>query len=649
MKSPHVAVSLGFIFILGVSAPARFTIDAMQHTVSLAHAAISPDGSQIAYVESRKDLEHNTSTDALQLFDRRTHSVRALAPAHKSVDEVAWSPDGTQLATVVDVAKEDASQIVLIDPKTGAERQLTSGSASPSSIAWSPDGASIAFRRSDVRPKKTGAESFRDGFEVTDNAYLATGPTNAAQIWIASVVGGEHQVTSGARHVANAPLSWSADGKMLLYERAASAIYGLQDRATAMRVDITTGINVPATAHSNYEDQALYSPDGTHIAYLYSRNGQPANATDSIVDNRDLSLQLDHHVSVLAWMPDSRSVLLRVYDRTQTPLFIQHLDGSAERVPLGPVLAASIDAQGNVAKDGTIAFVGSEARRPDELYVLAPGAEQPERLTSVNDAIASLDLGRAERIAWTSGKFEEDGVLTYPPGYVAGRKYPLVLRIHGGPTESSPTSFSDFYQLAAAHGYLVFAPNYRGSNDLGNAYEHAILNDASAGPGEDVLAGIRAVERLGIVDSTRIAVSGWSYGGQLTSWMEGHYHFWRAAVAGAAVNDLVLDYAIADDIDADAVGFTGGSPFKGNALATWRKQSPITYFKDIRTPTLIFCNVYDVRVPIPESYEMYHALRDNDVEVKFIAYPSTGHLPKGPVRLGDVYKKWLAWFDQHLK
>jgi dipeptidyl aminopeptidase/acylaminoacyl peptidase len=348
-------------------------------------------------------------------------------------------------------------------------------------------------------------------------------------------------------------------------------------------------------------------------------------------------------------MPDSKAVLLQVYDRAQTPLYVQPLHGSPQRLALGPVIDASIQEQGSIARTGAIAFIGIERHRPGELYMLSPGSPAPRRLTSLNDGIAALQLGHCERIVWRGpGGMEEDGVLTYPPGFVPGRRYPLVLRIHGGPTESSTISFDQFWQLAAAHGYLVFAPNYRGSNDLGNAYEHAIFNDASIGPGEDIMAGIKAVQRLGIVDSSRIAVSGWSYGGLLTSWLEARYHIWRAAVAGAAVNDLVVDYAIADDIDADAISFAGGSPYKGNFLALWRKHSPITYFKDIKTPTLIFCNVFDVRVPIVESYEMYHALRDNGVPVKFYAYPTAGHLPRGPVRLADVYSKWLAWFDRYL-
>ncbi len=424
----------------------------------------------------------------------------------------------------------------------------------------------------------------------------------------------------------------------------------MQGRSEIVRLNVATKRSTAATPQHLYEDNSLFSPGGTHIAYRYNRDGDPMNENDAMVDGRDVSRQLDRHVEVLAWMPGSTSLLLQVYDRAQAPLYVQPVRGAARRLPLGPVIDASIQENGSVARDGTIAFIGVQRKRPDELYVLPAGAREPRRLTSLNESTAQLELGRSERITWHGpGGMLEDGVLTYPPGYHAHRRYPLVLRIHGGPTESSTISFDPFWQLAASHGYLVFAPNYRGSNDLGNAYEHAIFNDASIGPGEDIMAGIKAVERLGIVDSKRIAVSGWSYGGQLTSWMESHYHIWKAAVAGAAVNDLVVDYAIADDIDADAVSFAGGSPYVGNYLAAWRRHSPITYFKNIRTPTLIFCNVYDIRVPIVESYEMYHALRDNGVPVKFYAYPTTGHLPSGPVRLADVYEKWLAWFDRYLR
>ncbi len=631
------------------AAPQRFSIAAMQRIVDLSLPAISPDAARIAFVATRVDFQRNRRNDTLELYDRKTGALRAVANGHRSVDALAWSPDGTRLAAVLDVPGQDADQLFVIDAGSDALRQLTFGKTSVVNIAWAPGGDRIAFSRRDYAAPARGAAAFRDGFEVTDNAYLVTKSPHSVHLWIVGMSGKERRLTHGSWSVADAPLSWSANGRSLLYERAPSAVYGLQDRSALMRLEVSSGRSVYATSVRRYQDNGLYSPAGLHVAYRYNRGGDPMNEPDAVVDGRDVSLALDRHVDTFSWMPGDASLLLQVDDRAQAPLYVQPLHGAARRLPLGSVVSASIQAAGSIARDGTIAFVGEQTSRPAELYVLSPRAAAPQRLTSFNQDIAALQLGRSVRIAWRGASgMAEDGVLTYPPGYAAGRKYPLVLRIHGGPTESSTVAFDPFRQLAAARGYLVFAPNYRGSNDLGNAYERAIFNDASIGPGRDIMAGIQAVERLGIVDTARIGVSGWSYGGQLTSWMESHYQIWKAAVAGAAVNDLVVDYAIADDIDADAVSFAGGSPYKGDYLQLWRKHSPITYFKNIRTPTLIFGNVYDVRVPIVESYEMFHALRDSGVPVRFFAYPTTGHLPNGPVRLADVYGKWLAWFDRYL-
>ena len=248
-------------------------------------------------------------------------------------------------------------------------------------------------------------------------------------------------------------------------------------------------------------------------------------------------------------------------------------------------------------------------------------------MTDFNHAIAQLHLGRVDTVRWRNGSFDESGVITYPPYFDATRKadpshvFPMVLRIHGGPTLTSEAMFDPFYQLAASHGYLVFAPNYRGSSDCRNAFEHAVYNDASVGPGQRHHGRHRRSRKTRHRRRVAVGVSGWSYGGQLTSWMIGHYQIWKCAVTGAAVNELVVDYTIADDIDADRVSFSD-SPFVGNGLAAWQAQSPITYFKDIHTPLLMFGNVYDVRVPIVEQYEMYHALRDNGVPVQFFAYPA---------------------------
>ena len=433
---------------------------------------------------------------------------------------------------------------------------MTHDPSSVLQISWEPNGDGIAFTRQDATAVKRGAQAYEDAFRVDDNAYLDEHEARPYHIWFVDRQGQERRLTHGTLSAIDSPLSWSPDGRFILSEEA-QAVHGLHDRAYAARLDMWTLKSSYATLHQSYEDQALFSPDGSRVAYLHVRGGDPMNQDDAWVqlsdssDDRDVSLNLDRQVSTLAWMPNGDALLLQIDDRTKTPIVEQRIDGTVNPLQIWPVVTASIQSQGSVARDGTIAFIGDQQGRPDEVYLLRPHAAAPTRLTSFNDATAALSLGKTTRVAWRSiDGFEEDGVLTYPPSYIAGHRYPLVLRIHGGPYESSTVAFSTFYQLAASHGYLVFAPNYRGSTDLGNAYLRAIFNDPSTGPGLDIMAGIAAVERLGIVDQSRIAISGWSYGGQLTSWLEGHFGIWRAAVAGAAVNDFVVDYSIADDIDA---------------------------------------------------------------------------------------------------
>jgi dipeptidyl aminopeptidase/acylaminoacyl peptidase len=254
-------------------------------------------------------------------------------------------------------------------------------------------------------------------------------------------------------------------------------------------------------------------------------------------------------------------------------------------------------------------------------------------------------------IEWSAPDgFADDGVLTLPPGFVAAKKYPLVLVIHGEPNSASTTAFSGFAQVLAAHGWIVFSPNYRGSDNLGNAFWRGIFNDAGDGPGRDVMAGVAAVEKMGAVDESRIAVSGWSYGGYMTSWLIGHYHIWKAAVSGAAVDNLVDEYDLSDNNVLVRYGFEDfASPWQGDAMKAYLEQSPLTYARSVTTPTLILSDRGDARVPITQSFEMYHALKDNGVTTDFWEYPVAGHHPGDPVRADDQDRRWMAWFEEYLK
>jgi dipeptidyl aminopeptidase/acylaminoacyl peptidase len=236
----------------------------------------------------------------------------------------------------------------------------------------------------------------------------------------------------------------------------------------------------------------------------------------------------------------------------------------------------------------------------------------------------------------------------YPPGFSRDKKYPLVVQIHGGPTYSSTTDFDFFTQLVASQGYVVFMPNYRGSDSFGNKFMRAVGSDTADGPGRDIMAGLAALEKQGFIDGSRIAVTGWSYGGLMTSWLIGHYHIWKTAISGAAVNSRANQYNLSDYNIEERFSF-GGSPWKKEYAKAYEEQSPITYAGAITTPTLIIHDTGDVRVPITNSYAMYHALKDNGVTVKFIAIPTAGHEPSDPVRNSDLDRVWLEWLDKYLK
>jgi dipeptidyl aminopeptidase/acylaminoacyl peptidase len=454
----------------------------------------------------------------------------------------------------------------------------------------------------------------------------------------------------------SSPLSWSPDGKRIAIVKVATPYTGDNDKAAIQLLDVDSGQLQPLTSRTHHETQPLYSPDGAHIAHWYPRDGETKNVNEIYVgpaaggETASITKALDHNVQRAMWMPDGKALLVSANHGTTTGLWIQPIDGKARRIDLGKVVATApfwLDA--SMGPAGELAFTGSEPERPAELYYLASQTSAPQRITDFNREVASAELGRTETVEWDCDKFHMDGVVTYPPDFVSSKKYPLVLYVHGGPRSASKEAFSSRAQLLAAQGWVVFEPNYRGSDNLGNEFEAAIWNDAGAGPGRDTMAGVALLEKRGFVDSSRMAVSGWSYGGYMTTWLLGNYPTrWKAAVAGAAVTDWLDQYDYGDANVRRGTSF-GGSPYTDSKrLEAYREQSPITYASRIKAPTLILSDTGDYRVPITQSFQLYHTLVDNGVTTQFIAYPVSGHSPSDPVHSRDVDRRWIAWLSKYL-
>ncbi len=396
------------------------------------------------------------------------------------------------------------------------------------------------------------------------------------------------------------------------------------------------------------ESYPTFLPDGSQIAYWHPRQGSFLNINAIRVsptaggEGKNLTPALDRDV-YRAMLDAGRQGAAAGRARRQ-PL----KGGAARRLNLGSVSPYwSFWVEVAVGAKGGVAFSGTDPGQPAELFYMASTGAAPKRLTDFNHAVKDLQLGKTQTLTWQCDGMTNNGELTYPANYVAGKTYPLVPAIHGGPYMASTATLSSLSQLFAGRGYFVFEPNYRGSGNLGNACKtaiHAIYKDAGAGPGRDVMAGLARLKRSGLIDTTRIGVSGWSYSGYMTTWLPGHYPTqWKAA--GAAVTDLLDQYNLADASVQWAAFFDESFWLSEANAQAYREQSPMSAASRIRTPTLIPANP---RVPVTQSYKLFHALKDNGVTTD-IAWPVAAHNASDPVRQRERNRFWLEWMDAYLQ
>lgn len=636
------------------SAPV-FQLNDLQKIVSLRDPQISPNGKEIAVIVSTPDWKTDKAKQEIDLVDVTTGARRALTSNREGVASPQWSPDGTRLAFVAKDPETQKPQIFVLPMNGGDALRVTDNKQGVDTYSWSPDGKQIAFIAQDPPLNEKAIKEHDKVFQVTDGNFLLKDAVAPWQLWaVASTGGAARQLTHGTFSLDTdqggaTPPAWSRDGTRIAFTKFPNAYWGPSFHSVIAQVDVASGALQTLVA-AQTSAQVNFAPAGNAYAYLRPRDGDQNNGNAMYVGGNgktyDATAALARNFNNYIWMPDGQSLLLQGELGTRSVYWDQPVSGKARVLDLGDVEAGgSMSVSGN----GVIAFVGSTATHPDELYVMDSVNAKPRRLTDVNAFVDALNLGRTTRVDWRGpNDFHEDGVLTYPVDYAQGNKYPLVLVIHGGPEGASTVRFSPLPQLLAAAGFAVFQPNYRGSTNLGDKYQHAIYRDTGEGPGKDVMAGLAAVEKLGLVDQHRIGVTGWSYGGYMTTWLTGHYNVWKAAVVGAPLTDWVMDYTIAYYQRGDTY-FFGSSPWTDAGWNIWRAQSPITYVRNVKAPTLLMSDVDDANVPFVNAEEWYHGLRDNGVPVEFYAYPEPTHFPRDIVQTTDVYRRWVGWMEKYLE
>lgn len=644
----------------------RFTLDHLRRIVGVGGVQLSPDGQTAVITVSRPNYDTDRFDQALYAVDVATGESRQLTWDRPAVAGATFSPDGRTLSFL---AADSAGhmQIWLLPIRGGESRRLTSHPTGVEHFSWRPDGGAIAYAASDSVAKRDGERRHLTAFTVGAQDLFLRQTIQPQHIWLVDVKDGTtRRLTSGTWSLefvlppGSPPsgLSWSSDGKTIAFAQAVAPESGKLDSVHVSLLDVATGAVRPLTAARRFENNPVFSPDGRTVAFWYPREGRGDIGWTNEVwvapagggAPRSLTRALDRNLFGAQWMPDGKSLLITGNDRTTTGMWIQPLEGAARRLDVGDlVINGAFGYDVAVATHApTIAFTATTPDRPSELYVMDSATARPRRLTDFNGWARDVAWGRLERVTWKSDQWDADGVIGLPPDFSTDKKYPLVLLIHGGPTSASKLSFSTLAQLMLAEGWVVFQPNYRGSDNLGNAYQAAITGDAGAGPGRDVMAGVAMLRMRPYIDRTRTAVTGWSYGGFMTSWLIGNYPGeWRAAMAGAPVTSWEDMYNLAD-FNLGVRYVLGGSPYTNNRMQSYREQSPITHAAKIRAPTLVMSNMEDFRVPPTQAFALYHAMKDNGVETEFVAFAGRTHASGDPVNAMERNRLWVDWVRRHI-
>lgn len=668
VRASAVLLGLAPLLAWGASAPIR--LQDYRQLLQIASPHFSPDGQQLAFLTVASDFAHDRYDASLRVMDTSGGKSRVLVDGMRALQMPRWSPDGHTLAFIAKAAKDKSEpQIYTVAARGGPPVQLSAAPNGVEQFAWSPDGHSIAYVTPDDSPVTAkDRASHHDLFTIHHDDYQIAKPAVPSHIWLLPVHGGKaRQLTSGSTSVLedappfagsiSAP-AWSADGQWIVYTRQVDADDSDSDQTSIAAVDVATGTEHLITARRSYEYTPSFAPSGDTVAYLYPRGPGPISDMELFVTApvggvaRDVSGDLDRDIySDYAWLPDASGLVALATDHIGSKLYLQPLHGKGHALALGALNPLALA----VSSKGALAVVADNATQAPELYLLSTPDSQPLRLTDFNRGLDAHAYPRTVELSWKAPDGQaNDGLLTYPDGYLAGKQYPLVVYSHGGPQAASSADFDGgeigpLRQLFAADGYLVFEPNYRGSDNLGDAHEHAIYRDPGVGPDSDVISGITELEHEGLVDTARIAAVGHSYGGYMTTWLISHQHFWRCAVVADGVLDWTEEYELSGEGNlAWTRDSLGGSPWDAASASLYRSGSPITYAGQITTPTLILSGTADTTVPITESFALYHALGSRHVPVKFIGIPGAHHSPQDPVHRELYYQAIEQWVVAHL-
>lgn len=633
---------------------------------------ISPDGSQVVFVRNFFDIMTDRQRSNLWIINFDGSDPRPLTTGNLNYGAPRWAPDGRRLLYVS--TEEGSAQLFVRWMDTGQTAKLTNLTEAPSGLSWSPDGTQIAFSMFvpqtqapfvEMPTRPEGAEWAAPARVITGLQYRADGAgflrTGYRHLFVLPDEGGTpRQVTEGSYNHSSPP-SWSADGTSLFFSSNRSDGWEYEPADTEVyEVDLESGMIRAVTDRRGPDNGPVVSPDGRRVAYLgYDERYQGYQVTNLYFANRDgsgrrlVAPDLDRDIQAPVWDRDGRGLFVHYNDEGNGKLAYLPLDGEA-RILADDVGGLSLGrpysgGSFSVARNGRFAFTHTRPDHPADVAVGGSGSGDVVRITHLNeDLFGHKALGEVEEI-WYESSFDGrpiQGWIVKPPGFDPGRKYPLVLEIHGGPFSDYGDRFSAEVQLYASAGFVVLYTNPRGSTSYGQEFGNLIHHAYPSQDYDDLMSGVDELLSRGYVDPDNLFVTGGSGGGVLTSWIVGKTDRFAAAVVAKPVINWYSFVLHADGIPFFYRYWFPGFPWEN--LEHYMARSPISLVGNVTTPTMLLTGEEDYRTPMSETEQYYAALKLRKIPTAMVRIPGASHgIASRPSNLVAKVLHILRWFDTY--
>ncbi|MFN0122203.1 MAG: prolyl oligopeptidase family serine peptidase [Blastocatellia bacterium] len=640
--------------VTGAQTPHPMNYDDIMALKTAAATAISPDGRHVAYTLSYNDMKENERRTEIWVAPTSGGAPRRFTTG-KNDNAPQWSPDGQWIAFLSNrgaaaPGAPPTAQIYLISPFGGEADKLTDAKAGVSSFTWSADNKRIAYV---AQVPLTEAEEKKQ--KDKDDPQIVDANFRYSHLWLIDVASKKAVEIVKDNLVLSDP-QFAPDGKRLSYTANPTTRADDGSRSDVYIVN-ADGSGAPRKLHDNAgpDSGARWSPDGKWIAFSSRdlKNGTLGFPGLHIISAeggaaRPLAPNFNRAVSAGAWSRDSSLIYFSTGHQTTAQVFsIPAAGGEAKMISSGQAVISGVSYAINADR---MAFTRADLQHPTDVYVSPLSNFNPAKLSDHNPQLKDIALARGEVIRW-KGKdgMEIEGILIYPLNYEAGKRYPLIANIHGGPsgvwTQTFPGTYGNYAHIWAGRGWATFLPNIRGSSAYGEKFLLANVKDWGGGDFQDIQTGLDELVRRGIADPDKLGQTGWSYGGYMTAWTLTQTNRFKAVMVGAGLTNMFSMYST-NDLQTVLEGYFGGEPW--DDLEGYWSKSAMAHIKKAKTPTLIMHGGNDQRVPIGQAQELYMGLKKNEIPVQLVFYPREGHGLLEPRHQLDKMKREYAHFARHV-